>query len=652
MGLKIGTGIHDVTGPCMDVGFMGMSSLSQKGKGIHSRLFSRAFVIEDLPAAKSVVVVCADLLMCSQAVHQAVLKKLADHFKDTSFKGVYTEKNVLISVTHTHSGPGGYSYYFAYNASISGFKGMNFDYIVTGIFESIIKAHESKVPGKILIAKGDMDAGGCGGNRSLPAYDNNPQEERDLYDSPIDKEMTLLKFVDNDGNAIGTINWFALHPTNMGVKNKLISADNKGYAEELFEKDKKVVAAFANSNCGDVSPNMKCGYPDGIHDFEHAVEFGTEQYKKAVELFDNAVEQLEGNVDYRQTYVDMSHYVIGEGTTKRTWPGAMGLGMSKGSMEDGKGPGLWQEGVRRSEIGELPRFVDTILGAVSVVFGIKWPLDLPGDYIAGHGEKPVLFPWGLAEYRGMQPIPYILPLQMIRLGSLVLIAHPGEITTMAGRRLRKTVLDILEPAGINHAVVVSYANAFSSYTTTKEEYDRQHYEGASTLYGPYTFGAYQQVNAKLAEALRSGSPVPPGPKPPNYNSKYRSRKTGVRPEKKPVGADFGEVEIQPRTTYNRGDEVVASFWGGHPNNNFDAGESLLTVEKQNAVGWECVYTDREFCTIFLCKRRGNDLVVDIKWRIPLDQEPGKYRLRYNGYWKPAPDKLEPIAGISNEFTLT
>lgn len=648
MALKIGVGIHDVTGPCADVGFMGMSNLSQKGVGIHSRLFSRAFVIEDLLEGKSVVIVCADICMCSQAVHQVVLKKLAERFRNTPYKGVYSEKNVLITATHTHSGPGGYSYHLAYNASIGGFKGVNFDYIVQGIFNSIVKAHESKTPGKILIARGDVED--CGGNRSLEAYNNNPQEERDLYGSPEDKEMTLLKFVNDNGEAIGSINWFALHPTNMGQGNELISGDNKGYAEELFERDKGVIAAFGNSCCGDISPNMKYGLPDGIHDFERTVEFGTKLYEKAMELYDNAVEELEGIIDYRQTYVDMGHCKI-EGTDKRTWPAALGLGMSKGTMEDSTGPGLWGEGTTKAEVEKMPKGIRCLLNYFSDIVGIHWPSAVPADYLAGHGDKPILFHLGLGRYMGIPLVPNILPLQIIKLGSLVLIAHPGEMTTMAGRRLRKTVLNILSSHGVNHAVVVSYAGAYSSYTTTKEEYDMQHYEGASTLYGPWTLEAYQQENAKLAEVLKNNDPVPAGPRPPDYNRKYRSRKTGVRPEKEPQGAKFGDVEIQPLESYNRGDEVVVSFWGGHPNNNFSAGESLLAIEKKNAAGWQTVYSDKEFCTIFHRKKRGDDTIIDIKWTIPMDQEPGIYRVRYNAYWKYTPNRLIPITGISAEFTL-
>ena len=85
---------------------------------------------------------------------------------------------------------------------------------------------------------------------------------------------------------LGVINWFAVHPTSMNNTNHLISGDNKGLASQLLERhvnqgnDVSIfakifswfllsrnffiflnkgpfVAAFASSNLGDVSPNLK-----------------------------------------------------------------------------------------------------------------------------------------------------------------------------------------------------------------------------------------------------------------------------------------------------------------------------------------------------------------------------------------------------------
>jgi neutral ceramidase len=665
MNIKIGIGKYDITGPSAEVTFMGMSKLSQRGKGIHSRLFSRAYVIEDLDNGKSVVLVVADMGMCFQALQQAVIKKLRNYkpFK-VNGKYIYSEKNVLISGNHTHSGPGGYSNYFVYNLAMidlhamSGFNGQNFDCIADGIFRSIVDAHLNKRKGKILMAKGDLED--CGKIRSVPAYKNNPEIDETAIDpdntvEPFYREMTLLKFLDENNEPMGSLNWFALHPTNMGEKNRLISGDNKGYAEELMEKRYKgVISAFANSCCGDISPNVGFGRPDGVHDFQRCKAFGTKQFQKAVELFkDKSAEELTGGIDYRQTFVDMSHCAI-EGTDKRTWPAAFGLAMTKGSMEDSLGPGRWPEGTRKPEYFKDPEEELTLERFIVGLLGIKWPKDIPQDYVDGHGNKPIFIHLGLSKYKGHPLVPNILPLQMITLGNLVIIAHPGEMTTVAGCRLRNTVRDVLDEAstGIKHAVVATYSGAFSSYTTTREEYDMQHYEGASTLFGPWTLDAYLQENKKLALAIKEDKTVPRGPTPPNLSQLYRQRITGVRPEQEPPGSKFGDVEgHQPGGPFRKGDTVEISFWGGNPNNDLKTGDSYLEIQKKFNGHWRTVYTDREYCTIFHWKRRNPSSVVTIEWMIPEETKAGTYRICYSGHWKYAPKHLIKINSQSDEFAV-
>ena len=250
---KIGVGKFDIKGPAAELGMMGMSSLEQKTEGILFRLFSRAFIICENNGERRAAIVNADLWSCTVAIKIEVVKRLREEYGD-----LYNLDNVLISGTHTHSGPGGYSYYALYNLSILGFDKQNFEAIVNGIVKSIESAHKNLTLGTIYVKKDDDE--NCGGNRSPYAYKNNPEDERNEYkdgdkECDTDKEMLLLKFVKEDGTAIGEINWFAIHPTSMGEKNKLINGDNKGYASYLFEKDYNITAAFANSTCGDVSGN-------------------------------------------------------------------------------------------------------------------------------------------------------------------------------------------------------------------------------------------------------------------------------------------------------------------------------------------------------------------------------------------------------------
>jgi neutral ceramidase len=122
----------------------------------------------------------------------------------------------------------------------------------------------------------------------------------------------------------------------------------------------------------------------------------------------------------------------------------------------------------------------------------------------------------------------VLPIQLLRVGAVAVLGIPGELTTMAGRRLRTTVLDAMSATGVTHLALGTYANEYAQYITTPEEYSSQHYEGASTLFGPQTFKAYQQVAAQLATAIAEGKPSPPGPaatpwtSPPQRRYRFRN----------------------------------------------------------------------------------------------------------------------------------
>ena len=76
-------------------------------------------------------------------------------------------------------------------------------------------------------------------------------------------------------------------------------------------------------------------------------------------------------------------------------------------------------------------------------------------------------------------VPYVVEVQVLRVGQLVILCVPGELTTMAGRRLRRAVAATVREAwgeGL-HIVIAGLTNTYSSYVTTYEEYQVQRYEG-------------------------------------------------------------------------------------------------------------------------------------------------------------------------------
>lgn len=106
----------------------------------------------------------------------------------------------------------------------------------------------------------------AGVNRSPSAYLNNPVEERSKYKYDVDKDMTLLKFVDDVWGPVGSFNWFATHGTSMSRTNSLISGDNKGAAarfmEDWFNKNARQGSASDNVDVAGVPRRVSTIIPD------------------------------------------------------------------------------------------------------------------------------------------------------------------------------------------------------------------------------------------------------------------------------------------------------------------------------------------------------------------------------------------------------
>jgi hypothetical protein len=108
--------------------------------------------------------------------------------------------------------------------------------------------------------------------------------------------------------------------------------------------------------------------------------------------------------------------------------------------------------------------------------------------------------------------PRFLPLQLLSLAGLPLALLPGEPTTVAGRRVRALLRERWPSAP--DTVVSGHSNGYAGYITTPEEYAHQRYEGASTLFGPHTLGAYLSALDELASGPAPASSTAPAFGPP------------------------------------------------------------------------------------------------------------------------------------------
>jgi neutral ceramidase len=639
----VGRGIADITGAAAESGMMGYSMFGQQTSGIHQRLRARAFVIVD-PATGHRIAWCnSDQGILPFAVFQAVLARLADAYGTT-----YTEQNVSLSATHTHAGPGGCSHDLAYNLAVLGFQQQNFDAVVSGIVEAISTAHADLKPGSITLGRGELTDASV--NRSRAAFELNPQADKDVYPLGIDPVMTVLRFRQGTTD-VGAVSWFPTHGTSMTNSNTLISGDNKGYAAYAWEHDTAgvrylddtpgFVAAFPQTNAGDMSPNLDLAPGSGPTDdqFENTRIIGLRQSTAAQRIHASAATPISGGIDSRLRYVDMSQvHVDGrytpDGRTHHTSSGVIGLSTLAGSIEDGPGiPGLFE-----GTPSPLAPLIEHINSAVP-----QWLAD-------EQSPKTSLIPSGL-----LQATPDVLPLQLLKIGQLHLIGGPAEYTIVAGLRIRRAVAEELG-VPLENVLMQGYTNGYSQYVTTPEEYDSQHYEGASTLFGRYTAPAYQQEFAKLASSLRDGTALSPGAPPPTPATGTLNVQPGVVLDSPGPPASYGQVLTDAGAGYRPGGRVTVVFVTGHPKNNLRRGGTFLEVQRQRGPDWVRHLDDGDWQTTYRWQRTSvptGESTATVTWDIAPDTPPGTYRIVHHGDAKNGlTGAISAFTGVSRPFTVS
>ncbi|KAG5653121.1 hypothetical protein H0H81_002188 [Sphagnurus paluster] len=238
----------------------------------------------------------------------------------------------------------------------------------------------------------------------------------------------------------------------------------------------------------------------------------------------------------------------------------------------------------------------------------------------------------------------------------------GELTTMAGRRIREAIRAKLISSGVlgsdAYVVVAGPANVYGHYVTTREEYSIQRYEGASTLFGQHSLDAYIDKYSSLvpflSDSTPSGKPTSDAP-PPEQTSKAISLQTGVVLDAAPIGKKFGGVLVDVKTTaYRAGEVVSAQFVGANPRNNLRLDGTFLTVDQLVDGQWKTVRSDSHPSTTYQWLRTNTVLgysTVTISWTIESGTPAGIYRIKYFGDSKSFIGTISPFSGFSSNFTV-
>ncbi|KAG7339665.1 neutral/alkaline non-lysosomal ceramidase [Nitzschia inconspicua] len=642
----------------------------------------------------TVCFVSVDIGMGSDLLTKRVVQRLEELLPEQHSSVPHSSRrlchleNLSISGTHTHSAPAGFLQYTLYQITSKGFSTEAFDTYVESIAQSILRAYRNLQPGSIEIQQDKLHDANI--NRSPTSYLLNPQSERDTYqeDGDTDKSMLQLLFShhhqqqhdnhrminEQPATPIGLLNWFAVHGTSMNGTNTLISGDNKGFASYLMEKRMNgpktlpgqggFVAAFASTNLGDVSPNtngprcLDTGEPCDLvsstcngkselcvafgpgKDMEESTEIiGRKQFELAHSMMKRRTVAdrnstsyhplksivLQGPIASRHAFIDMANTTVTleSGEVVKTCPAALGYGFAAGTTD---GPGMFDfaQGQNTSN-----PFWNLIGGFLSPPSKEQKECHHPKPILLNTGEASLPYSWD----------PKTVPISVFRVGQLLILNVPCELTTMAGRRLRRAISTIAKENGMEdpEITIAGLANSYTHYVTTVEEYAGQRYEAASTLYGPHTLSAYIQEFRRLTTDLLQGTSSTSDDPPEDLQKKQLSFISPVMVDAVGIGQPFGSVANDCNDHYRTGDTVHVSFRSANPRNNQRIEGTFMTVDHlQDDGSWMTVYVDGDWCTKYVWRPLqdvGTILGIsfaELYWNVPQDQEQGIYRICHYG----------------------
>jgi neutral ceramidase len=534
--LRAGMALVDITPP-PGVGMAGSGPEGRRSTGYRTRLRLGALVLED-STGERIALVVGDLAHVSANLQRLAAARLVDS------TGIGADR-LIVSATHTHSGPAHFYAERQYNSNVSrvpGYDPRMADFLVERITEAVRRAVRSLRPA--AIAWGQVPIVGATFNRSMGAFCAD-SESKTLCDAgphrdstrAVDTMLVMLR-VDTVDTAsgrrypLGSYSVFALHGTSIPSINTLLDGDaHVRIVDRMTLRTggaaSGIVHLLANGAEGDAAPNItrdSCdtpalGYPDPVpmpRGPAEGLDFVEPPPARNRHCLDDALRDVDQLSDRVATAAVTLYDTLASrlGTAERVrrsfttvWlPGSDGL-------------------CAAPVVGS-----STAAGAEQLETRVRgwdwlmWPLLRLGLEEGGSArevrdgdcqspKRALLRALQAPLVVGEHGFPETAQLTLVRIGSVLLAAVPAELTTIAARRL----LDSVEAgarvaqAGKPRSVLVGLADGFLQYVTTKEEYGWQAYEGGSDLYGP---GMAAFLTRRFGELARRLPPPDGGPSPP------------------------------------------------------------------------------------------------------------------------------------------
>jgi len=226
---------------------------------------------------------------------------------------------------------------------------------------------------------------------------------------------------------------------------------------------------------------------------------------------------------------------------------------------------------------------------------------------------------------GEHPFEEAAQFSVVRVGGTLLATVPFEATTTTGARMRDTLRAIAAGAADppDRAAIIGLVNGYLNYVTTAAEYEHQHYEGASTLYGPGSAAAFTQRIGGLARALAAaGWSSPPAVVPP-----FPFPATSPKRILPHAAMDPSMTGRSPRALRTDDTTITVRWTDGRPGAFVPADGALLVIERQARGGWtQITWDDDPAVEVRVVSVARRNAVWQMRWAHGCTS-PGEYRMR-------------------------
>jgi hypothetical protein len=232
----------------------GFANRLEPSVGYHDALMAKVLLLDD--GATRLLWISCDLIGFSVADAAELRRLVAETLKMPA-------SNVIVSCTHTHSGPSSMPFRGALDEVDRDWLNRTFRRIADAAGTLPTQCRSAR------LAHATTTVAGLGYNRQ----DNV---------SPIDERLLVAQLIDERDEVIATLLNYATHPVVLGEHNLSYSGDYPGFAIRLLEQSIGGVALFILGSAGDVDPAVYRDHGRHAGTFDTAEQMGRELASAAV----------------------------------------------------------------------------------------------------------------------------------------------------------------------------------------------------------------------------------------------------------------------------------------------------------------------------------------------------------------------------------